>query len=187
MSDTKPSKLSALQARLASPATLAPTPILLPPVPARSRSRAADEQDPCASLMPEALQQLIDKVAESVAKAESDADANGTTGAYAAAAVYNRDNLAEVQRNLLFLQSWLTELELDAPFGTTVAASYGIYASVREDVYLLHHARFWAAISVVYHKSPDAFDSYSLTSEALGLAEALGEQAGRCYMSGYFP
>jgi hypothetical protein len=181
MSRTKPTKLSPLQTTLAPPA------ILLPPLPAGASLRAAAGADPCASLTPEALQQVIDKVAESLAKAESDVSANGTTGIYAIAAVYNRDYLAEVHRSLLFLQSWLKNLGLDTPFVTNASAAYNIHGYVREDVYLLHHARHWATISVVYHKSSDAFDSYSLTSEALGLAEALGEQAGRCYMSGYFP
>jgi hypothetical protein len=161
---------------------------LLPPLPAGAPSaRAPVGADPCASLTPEALQQVIDKVAESLAKAESDVNANGTTGSYAAAAVYNRDYLAEVHQNLLFLQSWLKNLGLDTPFVTNASAAYNIHGYVREAVYPLHHARHWATISVVYHKSSDAFDSYSLTSEAIDLAEALGAQAGRCYMRGYFP
>lgn len=130
---------------------------------------------------------MIDKVAESLAKAESDVNANGTTGAYPAAAVYNRDYLAEVQENLLSLQSWLKEFGLDAPFVTNAGASNSIHLYVQRAVDLLHYARYWATMSVVHHKSSDAFDSYSLTSEALGLAEALGEQAGRCFMHGYYP
>jgi len=35
--------------------------------------------------------------------------------------------------------------------------------------------------------STDARDSYELTSQALNLAEALGAQAGRCYMNHYLP
>ena len=182
MYHTKTPKLSPLAPTLAPPA------ILLPPLPAGAPSaRASGEADPCASLTPEALQQVIDKVAESLAKAESDVNANGTTGSYAAAAVYNRDYLAEVHQNLLFLQSWLKNLGLDTPFVTNASAAYNIHGSVREAVYPLHHARHWATISVVYHKSSDAFDSYSLTSEVIDLAEALGAQAGRCYMRGYFP
>jgi hypothetical protein len=181
MYQTNPTKLSPL------PTTLAPPAILLPPLPASAPSRAATEADLCASLTPEVLQQVIDKVYESLAKAESDVNANGTTGTYAIAAVFNRDYLAQVHQDLLFLQSWLKNLGLDTPFVTNASAAYNIHGYMREDIYLLHQARHWATISVVYHKSSDAFDSYSLTSEALGLAEALGEQAGRCYMRDYFP
>ena len=182
MDHTKISKLSIRATRLAPPA------ILLPPLPAGGPSaRAPGGADPCASLTPEALQQVIGKVEKSLAKAEGDVNANGTTGAYAAAAVYNRDYLTEVHQDLLFLQSWLTNLGLDKPFVTNATAAYNIHGYVREAVYPLHHARHWATISVVYHKSSDAFDSYNLTSEAIDLAEALGAQAGRCYMRGYFP
>ncbi len=180
MDPTKISKLSPLLTMLA------PSAILLPPLPADAPSeRALAGVDPCASLTPEALQQVIDKVVESLAKAESDVTANGTTGKYAVAAVYNRDYLAEVQQNLLFLQSWLQGL--DTPFVTNATAAYNIHGYVREAVYLLHHARHWYTISVVYHMSSDAFESYNLTSEAIDLVEALGAQAGRCYMRGYFP
>jgi hypothetical protein len=175
--------------RFSTHATMhASPPILLPPLPASGRSaQALVGADPCASLAPEALQQVIDKIAESLAKAESDVTANGTTGVYAIAAVYNRDYLAEVHQNLLFLQSWLKNLGLDTPFVTNVSAAYNIHGYVREAVCSLHYARHWATISVVYHKSSDAFESFNLTSEAIDLAESLGAQAGRCYMRCYFP
>jgi hypothetical protein len=134
-----------------------------------------------------ALQQVIDKIAESLAKAESDVTANGTTGSYAIAAVYNRDYLAEVHQYLLFLQSWLKSQGLDTPFVTNASAAYNIHGYVREAVCSLHYARHWATISVVYHNSSDAFESFNLTSEAIDLAEPLGAQAGRCYMRSYFP
>ena len=63
--------------------------------------------------------------------------------------------------------------------------AYNIHGYVREVVGPLHHARHWATISAAYHKSTDARDSYELTSQALNLAEALGAQAGRCYMNHY--
>jgi hypothetical protein len=168
--------------------TLVPPAILLPPLPAAGRgAQALVGIDPCASLTPEALQQVIDKLAESLAKAETDVTINGTTGAYASAAVDNRDYLAEVHQNLVFLQSWLKNLGLDAPFVSNASAAYNIHGYVRENVYLLHHARHWATISVVYHDSSDGFDSFNLTTATIDLAEPLGAQAGRCYMRSYFP
>ena len=70
---------------------------------------------------------------------------------------------------------------------TNASAAFNIRGYVREAVYPLHHALHRSTLSVVYHKSADAFDSYDLTSEAIDLAEVLGAQAGRCYMRGYFP
>jgi hypothetical protein len=186
MSEMNPQKPSVLRTTLPL-MTCALGAILLLPLPALASSQAATEANACASLTPQALQQVIDKVTGSLAKAENDVNANGTTGAYAIAAVANRDYLAEVNRDLHFLQSWLRDLGLDTPFVTNASAAYNIHGYVREGVYPLHHARHWATISVSYHKSSDAFDSYNLTSEALDLAEALGEQAGRCYMRSYFP
>jgi hypothetical protein len=167
---------------------LAPQAVLLPPLPApTSTCLQGETADPCTSLTPEALQQVIDKVNESLAKAESDVSTNFPSGLYAAAAVYNRNYLADVHQNLLFLQSWLKNLGLDSPFVTNTTAAFNIHGYVRDAVYLLHNARHWATISVVSHTSSDAFDSYNLTSEAINLAEALGAQAGLCYMRPFFP
>jgi hypothetical protein len=168
------------------PAVFVLTAVLPPPPSPVTSPTGAIEAGACASLTPAALQLLIDKLAESLAKAQSDVTANGTTGRYAVAAVYNRDYLAQVHGDLVFLQSWLQGLGLDTPFVTNASAAYNIHGYVREAVYPLHHARHWATISVVYHSSRDAYDSYGLTSEALGLADTLGEQAGRCYMSSVF-
>jgi hypothetical protein len=168
--------------------TFAPLAILLPPLSAPTRACLQEEAaNPCTSLTPAALQQVIDKVKESLDKAESDVIANYPTGLYAAAAVYNRNYLDDVHQNLLFLQSWLKNLGLDSPFVTNTTAAFNIHSYVREAVYLLHNARHWATISVVSHTSPDAFDSYNLTSEAINLAEVLGTPAGLCYMRAYFP
>jgi hypothetical protein len=182
MYQTKTPQLSTLTAPLAPQVTL------LPPLPApTSTCLQGEAADPCTSLTPEALQQVIDKVNESLAKAQSDVSANFPAGLYAAAAVYNQDYLADVQQRLLFLQSWLKNLGLDSPFVTNATAAFNIHGYVREAVNLLHNARHWATISVVYHQSLDAFESYNLTSEAINLAEALGAQAGLCYMRPFFP
>jgi hypothetical protein len=167
---------------------LAPSAILLPPITSDALSaRAPVGENPCAALTPAAIQQLINKVAESLGKADSDVTTNGTAGSYAIAAVYNKNYLADVEKNLLFLQSWLSNLGLDAPFVTNASGAYNIHGYVRDAVSSLHYARHWATISVVYHKSPDAFDSVNLTSEAIELAEKLGEHAGLCYIRDYFP
>lgn len=144
-----------------------------------------DEPDPCASLTPAAIQQVIDAIAQSRTKAESDVAANGTSGAYAIAAGYNLDYLKEAYDKIIFLQSWLQTNGLDSPYVTNASGAYSIHGYVREAVTSLHYARHWATISAVYHKSTDARDSYELTSQALSLADALGAQAGRCYMNPY--
>ena len=142
--------------------------------------------NPCASLTPAALQEVMDVIAQSRTKAQSDVAANGVAGAYAVAAQYNLDYLQDAYDKTMTLQSWLQTNGLDWPYVTNVSAAYSVHGYVREAVISLHYARHWAMISVVYHKSADARDSYELTSQALNLIEPLGAQAGRCYMQAYF-
>lgn len=144
-----------------------------------------DDPDPCESLTPAALQQVIDVIAQSHTKAESDVAANGENGAYAVAAHHNLVYLKEAHGKMTALQSFLQSEGLDSPYVTNASAAYNVHGYVREVVGPLHHARHWATISAAYHKSTDARDSYELTSQALNLAEALGAQAGRCYMNAY--
>jgi hypothetical protein len=145
-----------------------------------------DDSNPCASLTPAALQQVIDVIAQSRTKAQGDMAANGVTGNYAVAAQYNLDYLQDAYDKTLALQSWLQTNGLDWPYVTNVSAAYSVNGYVREAVISLHYARHWGMISVVYHKSADARHSYELTSQALNLIEPLGAQAGRCYMNAYF-
>ena len=174
-------RLPALTNALAAPV------MLLPPLPNLGHSiKASGGTNPCAGLTNTALQELIDTLTQSLASAEADVIAS-SKGAYAIAAVYNRDYLSQALQSLLYLQSWLKSLGLDIPFVSNASAAYNIHGYVRENVYLLHHARHWASISIVYHKSPDAFDSFDLTSTTIDLAEALGARAGRCYVSSYYP
>ncbi|HYR92426.1 MAG TPA: hypothetical protein VE422_50745 [Terriglobia bacterium] len=145
-----------------------------------------DASNPCASLTPAALQQVIDVIAQSRTKAQSDMAANGVTGAYAVAAEYNLAYLQDAYDKTLALQSWLQTNGLDSPYVTNVSAAYSVHGYVREAVVSLQYARHWAMISVVYHSSADARNSYELTSQALNLIEPLGAQAGRCYMKAYY-
>lgn len=148
---------------------------------------AAAQHISCTSLTPAAIQGVIDKIAESRAKAESDAAAHGTTGTYASAARDNLAYLTEAHDQMVALQTWLSDQELDSPYVTNATAAYNVHGYVREVVVKLHYARHWATISATYHTSTDARDSFELTSQAIDLAEALGVQGGRCYMYGYLP
>src|SRR2546422_2937083 len=85
------------------------------------------------------------------------------------------------------LQSWLHTNGLDFPYVTNASAAYSVHGYARDVVISLHYARHWATISVVYHKSADARDSFERTSQALNLIDALGAEGGRCYIQAYFP
>lgn len=141
--------------------------------------------DPCASLSPAALQSVINVIAQSRTKAQSDVAANGVNGAYAIATKLNLDYVQDAYDKTVALQSWLQINGLDSPYVTNVSAAYSVHGYVREAVVSLHYARHWAMISVVYHNSADALNSYELTTQALNLIEPLGADAGRCYMKAY--
>ena len=88
--------LFVLYALFASAGTVAPQATAAPSettLAARTNTTTApiDGPAPCASLTPAAIQHVIDVIAQSRTKAESDVAANGVSGAYASAA---RDNLA---------------------------------------------------------------------------------------------
>ena len=90
--------------------------------------------DPCTSLTPAAIQHVIDVIAQSRTKAESDAAANGVTGAYASAAKDNLAYLREAGDKMAALQSWLSVNGLDSPYVTNATASYNVHGYVREVV-----------------------------------------------------
>jgi hypothetical protein len=149
---------------------------LLPP-------KVVAQTDPCSSLTSTRIQGVISAIGESRTKAEADAAANGTTGAYASAA---RDNLAiltQAQTTMSNLLTWL-HLHYSAPYSSSNAA-YNIYGYVRDTVASLHFARHWAAISVLYHRSIPARASVDATTAAINLAESLGSDATVCYLRGY--
>jgi hypothetical protein len=145
----------------------------------------------CASLTGAAIQAVIKSIADSSAKAESDAAAHGVDGGpgYPSAARDNLSYLISAHDQMVALLDWLHEAEvLDPPaFVSNVSAAYNIHGYVREAVVALHYARHWATISASYHGSLDARDSFELTTQALELIEPLGAQAGRCYMDAYGP
>lgn len=149
---------------------------------------SADEADEnCTHLTPAAFATLIATLQDSVAHATADCNSFCEGGAYAVAAQANLDHLNDVLGQILELQSWLVENELDSPYVTNASASYGIHGVAREVIYLLHHARHWATVSAVYHHSSEARLSIDTTTQAIRQLEALGESGGLCYLAGYGP
>jgi hypothetical protein len=151
---------------------------------------------PCAALTPAAVDQLVAQLTVARGLADQDVALNAAGGAYAVAATYHRDNLVAALQKATELRGWLTANGLGSPYVSNATAAYNVHGLARDVVGPLHHARHWATISAVYHKasatqpidrSGPARASYEATTQALTLVEALGADAGRCYLSGYFP
>jgi hypothetical protein len=143
--------------------------------------------DPCASLTPVAINQVIQKIEGSLSFAQQDRGANGQNGYFASAARDNVTYLEQARDKMVALQTWLKSTNLESPYVTNPTGAFNVHGYVRETVGPLHHARHWATISVGHHLSKEAKDSFRLTSEALDLIEPLGAQAGRCYMNAFLP
>lgn len=143
--------------------------------------------DPCASLTPVAINQVILKIENSLDFAQQDKGANGQNGSFASAAKDNVVYLEQARDKMVALQTWLKSANLESPYVTNPSGAFNVHGYVRESVGPLHHARHWATISVTYHLSKEAKESFRLTSEALDLIEPLGAQAGRCYMNAFLP
>ena len=184
MDPTKPSAVS-----IPMMSALPALPVLLPPAPAGAKDAAAGAT-PCASLTPGALQQVLDAVAASLAKAEQDAALHGTKaphpGPNPLEADHNRGFIAEAQTSLLSLQEWLkSHGYLNTPFVNNQTAAWNIFNYMWVNVYNLHLAQHHATLSVARNTSREAWDSFNLAATAIDLMEALGNQAGRCFCGGY--
>jgi len=143
--------------------------------------------DPCASLTPVAINQVILKIQNSLDFAQQDKVANGTNGKFASAARDNVTHLEQARDKMVALQTWLKSTNLESPYVTNPTGAFNVHGYVRDSVGPLHFARHWATISVTHNLSKEAEKSFTLTSEALDLIEPLGAQAGRCYMKAFFP
>jgi hypothetical protein len=146
----------------------------------------ASPPNPCESVTSAAIQAVIDKIAASRAKAESDVAAHGTAGGpgYPEAATANLSYLTQARDTMLYLLDYLRNNGLldPPPFVTNPTGSNVVHTYVLNTVNYLHHARHWSIVSVAWHNSADARDSFELTTQALELIEPLGAQAGRCFM-----
>jgi hypothetical protein len=143
-------------------------------------------EDPCGALTPVAIKNVINAIKQSRDVADRDAAANGSAGAYASAARDNAANLATAYDKMVSLQTWLATENLGSPHVTNATAAYNVHGYTRDAIGSLYQARHWATVSAANHRSNDARSSFDLTTNAITLAEGLGANAGRCYMSGYF-
>ena len=150
-------------------------------------SAQAVEPPACIHLTPAAFGSLITTLNASLTQATADCNAFCVTGAYALAAKYNHDYLVQVLAKVNETKTWLETYNLALPYVTNATAAYNIHGLARDNIATLHHARHWATISAIYHKSNKARISFDYTSTAITQLEALGENGGKCYVDQYAP
>jgi hypothetical protein len=150
--------------------------------------QAAASADPAESLTRAAIQAPIDKINESLKRAEDDNAKHGNAdAAYPAAPNANVGNLRSARDKMIVLRDWLDAGGYFNPYVSNIVGGYNIQNSAAETTNYLLVAAHWATISTVYHQSATARDSFELTSQAIALLKPLGEQGGRCYMNAFGP
>lgn len=152
-----------------------------PPDPAPA-SLEAHTADACATVTPRSLQTFQRSIERALRSAESDARANGATGAYSVAATNSRDLLVQSRNRI---QEALSFLQSSSPGSTTFAEGYQVKEYARSTFEWLSRAGHWAVISAVYHNSTDARDAFEGTLGALGEAQRVYGDSSRCYISGW--
>lgn len=136
----------------------------------------------CAAVTPQSLQLLQRSIERALRAAEADARANGETGAYAVAATNSRDLLARSRDRI---RDAIDFLQSNSPGSTTYAEGGKVKEYVRSTFGWLSQAGHWAVISAAYHRSTDARDAFEGSITALGEAQRVYGDSGRCFMSNY--
>ena len=170
MTPTNPSASSPPMS-FALPMSVVSAPPLLPPWRADAKREAAGPS-PCQALTAPALQQLLDKVAESLAQADQDVAQNGAKGVSTNPALTNHSALLDAQQKLLALQTYLKNGGFfNAGFVNNQTAAWNILNYIHYAVNELHLAQHHATLSVAYNTSRFALDSYNLTAAAIAREE----------------
>ena len=148
------------------------------PAPAPLEARASS----CATVTPQSLQTFERSIERALRSAESDARANGASGAYAVAATNSRDLLVRSRNRI---QDAVTFLQSSSPGSTTYAEAGQVKEYVRSTFEWLSQAGHWALVSAAYHRSTDARNTFEGSLGALGEAQRVYGDSGRCYISGW--
>lgn len=141
----------------------------------------------CTQLTPAAFDSLITTLRTSWQQASVDCDRFCASGVYNVAALHNRDYLKIVLDNTIAFKKWVDDLGYGTPYITNASVSYGVHGLARDNMTSLHHARHWALISTIYHRSAFARASFDTTSIAMRQIEELSENGGRCYLDPHGP
>jgi hypothetical protein len=154
---------------------------------AQQPSAHASVPPSCTQMTPAAFDSLIISLRTSWQQASIDCDRFCASGVYNVAALHNRDYLKLVLDNTIAFKKWVDDLGLSTPYITNASVSYGVHGLARDSMTSLHHARHWASISAIYHRSAFARASFDTTSVAIRQMEELGENGGQCYLGPYGP
>jgi hypothetical protein len=141
----------------------------------------------CQKLTPTAYNNAIREINSSLTQATLDFNKHGTTGAYAVAAKYNRDNIQTALGTMQQLINWLQLNNFFAPYVSIASASYNTYGQANVAIGHLHAAKHWATISAVYHGSLAARKSIDYSTRAISALEFLNINGTKCYVDQYGP
>jgi hypothetical protein len=162
------------------------------PLPEAVAAETEAEPAPCTAVTRQGLQDLLDVIADALAKAEANILVNGegVPGAeYAVAATYGRDYVADAQEHAIRMVAIADKFKVPPGLVLYPAISYHIYGICRHVIFQLHVARHWEAISAVYNRergtAAAAVACIQPITAAAGLAEPLSANATGCYLAAH--
>lgn len=138
----------------------------------------------CRAVSTRTMQRLQGTLRDAHSAAGTDAARNGSNGAYAVAATNSRDL---IKRALDRSARMISDHNSSDPNTTTAAEAGTAKEHTRAIIEVLPQAAHWAAISNIYHKSPDARRAFDGAAAALQQGQALFVDASNCYMDGWTP
>lgn len=136
----------------------------------------------CRAVSTRTMTALQSSLRNAYSAAQADAAKNGSTGQYAVAATNSRDL---IKRALDRSVRMLADHNKIDPRTTTYAEAGTMKEHSRAIIEVLPQAAHWAAISNIYHKSPDARRAFDLAANALDQGRQLFVDASHCYMDGF--
>ncbi len=138
--------------------------------------------DACTSVAWPALSAYRTMIATALTAARADAQANGTTGAYAVAATNARDLLQRSYDRATAMVNFLPSRSSSPP---TYAQAGTIKVYLQTILKWLPDAAHWATISAAYHRSSAAMKAFDGATAAMEQGSRLMGEAGRCYTAPY--
>ncbi len=161
----------------------AAAPVDAPAVPPVSEASPAN---PCESLNASSLGGYRNLIGKALSAARTDANQNGSDGAYAVAATNARNLLQRAYDKATEMVEWNRSNGNRNPNLTTYAEGDHFKGMLRAILDPLPVAAHWASISAVYHRSEHAREAFDGTIESIRRGNELMGEAGRCFMSNYF-
>ncbi len=150
-------------------------------------THAALAASACTQLTASSIDGYRNLIGKALASARADAQANGTSGAYAVAATNSRDLLQRSYDRATQMVDFNNNSGNRNPNVTTYVEAGNFKAYLLTILGWLPTAAHWSTISAAYHKSQLAVDAFNGTIAAMERGSQLMGASGQCFTAYYVP